>query len=162
MLANGTVELLTTNVTQEQIPTARFKELYNLRWGIETYFLIIKERLNLENFSGTSEQAVMQDFWSTIFLSNLEAFLTQPAQETLAKKQTKNLQRVNNSVAFHAIKERAFDLLTSNIPTEKVLLKLNELFLLNPTQYRANRDRPRNKSTKKSLNYCRYRKKLVF
>jgi hypothetical protein len=104
----------------------------------------------------------MQDFWSTIFLSNLESFLIHPAQETLGKKQAKNLQKVNNSVAFHAIKEKAFDLLTSNISTKEVLLKLNELFLLNPTQYRTNRNRPRNKSKTKSLNYCRYRKKVVF
>lgn len=163
ILSNGTVELLATNVMQDKIPTEKFQELDNLRWKVETFFLIVKERLNLENFTGISAQNVLQDFWSTLFLCNLESFLSQTAQDILQAKPTKNLQKVNSCIAFHAIKNKAFDLLTSNIPTEEVLVKLSELFLLNPTQYRKNRDRPRRqKAERRSLNYNKYKKKLVF
>lgn len=163
VLPNGTVELLASNTTQAQIPTSKFQELYHLRWRVETYFLMVKDRLGLENFTGTSAQNVLQDFWSTIFLSNLESFLAQPAEEMLQVKPTKNRQKVNRCVAFHAIKQKAFDLLTSNIPTEEVLVKLSELFMLNPTQYRKNRDRPRRKKReRRSLNHHKYRKKYVF
>lgn len=163
VLKNGNVEVLATNVTPDKISTDKFQELYHLRWQVETYFLTIKDRLSLENFTGNLFQSVLQDFLSTIFLSNLESFLAQPVIEELQAKPTRNPQKVNRCVAFHAIKDRAFDLLTSTLPTEEVLDKLVELFKLNPTQYRKGRDRPRRKRREtRSLNYHKYRKKHVF
>ena len=47
------------------------------RWGIETFFGVLKGRLNLENFSGKTAESVKQDFYSTIFISNLETILTE-------------------------------------------------------------------------------------
>ena len=76
ILDNGEIEVLATNVSSAVIPAKAFKKLYHLRWGIETFFLILKDRLNLENFTGTSLIAVLQDVWATLFLSNLESLLT--------------------------------------------------------------------------------------
>ncbi|MCL2602639.1 MAG: hypothetical protein FWD91_07485 [Treponema sp.] len=40
-----------------------FDELYNKRWGIETKYLELKQRLELENFSGRLVvDTVKQDF----------------------------------------------------------------------------------------------------
>ena len=57
----------------------------------------------------------MQDFWSTIFLSNLESILTQDAQEKLnANIGEEQLERnVNIAVSFNTIKNAAFELFTS-------------------------------------------------
>ena len=53
ILDNGTVEVLATNIlSKERLKTSDFKELYALRWGIEPYFDLIKNRLGLENFTG--------------------------------------------------------------------------------------------------------------
>jgi len=74
ILDNGEVEVLVTNVLDNNIlQTSDFKELYSLRWGIETYFDLIKNRLGLENFTGQSALAVKQDFFATIFLTNYES-----------------------------------------------------------------------------------------
>jgi IS4 transposase len=35
------------------------KELYNLRWGIETLFGVLKERLKLDNFTGKTVIAII-------------------------------------------------------------------------------------------------------
>jgi hypothetical protein len=43
ILANGTVEVLATNVLDSNVlQTSDFMELYTMRWGIETYFDILK------------------------------------------------------------------------------------------------------------------------
>jgi hypothetical protein len=39
------------------------KELYHLRWGIETLFGVLKERLKIDNFTGKTVAAIKQDFF---------------------------------------------------------------------------------------------------
>ena len=73
ILDDGEVEVLACSVLDNNIiPTNEFKDLYFKRWGIETYYDILKNRLSLENFTGTSTISVLQDFYATIFISNLE------------------------------------------------------------------------------------------
>jgi IS4 transposase len=43
---------LITNRGAEVLRHEDFKELYHLRWGIETKYQMMKQRLELENFSG--------------------------------------------------------------------------------------------------------------
>ena len=52
----------------------KIKELYFLRWGIETDYRLIKSGLQLENFTGTSSLFVKQDVYATALLLNLTAF----------------------------------------------------------------------------------------
>lgn len=163
ILDNGEIEVLATNVSSAVIPAKAFKKLYHLRWGIETFFLILKDRLNLENFTGTSLIAVLQDVWATLFLSNLESLLTSDLNIQLQNKETKNSQRINQSVSFHTIKDKAFDLLLSQIPIETVLETLTKLFLMNPHHYRNNRNRSRTqRSARRALNHQKYKKKMVY
>jgi hypothetical protein len=73
VLDTGEVEVLVTSLLDEQeYPTEIFKELYYLRWGIETFYGTIKGRLTLENFTGKSVEAIKQDFYATIFISALD------------------------------------------------------------------------------------------
>jgi hypothetical protein len=83
-LSTGELEVLATDLLDEALyPTAEFGELYHQRWGIETYYGLVKSRLDLENFTGLSAEAIRQDLYATIFLSNLESILIQPAQAQL-------------------------------------------------------------------------------
>ena len=71
ILDNGTVEVLATNILSKKIlETEDFKELYAKRWGIETYYDVLKNRLSLENFTGKTALAIRQDFHATIFLTS--------------------------------------------------------------------------------------------
>jgi hypothetical protein len=77
-LKTGELEVLASNLLdEERYPTEEFGELYYRRWGIETYYGLVKGRLDLENFTGLSAEAVRQDLSATIFLSNLESILIQ-------------------------------------------------------------------------------------
>jgi hypothetical protein len=72
ILENGTVEVLATNILDgEVLQTSDFMELYARRWGIETYYDVLKNRLSLENFTGLTALAIKQDFYATIFFSQL-------------------------------------------------------------------------------------------
>ena len=165
-LSTGELEVLVTSLLDaEYFLAADFKSIYNLRWGVETLFDVIKNRLALENFSGKTAHAVLQDFHATIFITGLESLLTQEADQQLDQRTQANKlgQTVNNMVSFHAIKAQVFQLLYSNADPERLLNQLTDLFLLNPTLTRRMRDVPRRKTKlNAALHYHKRRRKLCF
>lgn len=172
ILDNGTVEVLCTNVLDnEKLKTSDFKELYALRWGIETYFDLIKNRLSLENFTGQSALAVKQDFFATIFLTNYESMMTYDMNEELKEKTKDNkyIQKVNKAVSFNIIKHKVFDLLYLDNPLDEMLEQMEKLFLTNTIVIRPNRksktrlDKDIHKSTiaTNSINHLKRKKKNV-
>jgi hypothetical protein len=165
-LATGELEVLATNLLDETLyPTAQFAGLYHQRWGIETYYNLIKGRLDLENFSGLSAEAIRQDLHATIFLSNLESILIQPVQTQLqqASEPRKHPAQVNHAVSFHALKSQMIPLLLGKEPILQVLPKLQRLFRDNPVSSRPGRKVPRPKqSAWRSYHYQRNTRKAVF
>ena len=142
ILDNGTVEVLATNVLDsKRLTTYNFKELYAKRWGIETYYNLIKNRLNLENFTGLTALAVKQDFYATVFLTNYEAMVTYDLNEELKETTQENMyvQKVNKAVSFNLIKHKVFDLLYNDEPIDKMLAHMEKLFLTNTIVMRPNR-----------------------
>jgi hypothetical protein len=105
LLSTGELEVLVTSLLDEVLyPTQDFLELYNFRWGIETFYGLLKTRLVLENFTGLGEEAIKQDFYATIYLSGMESVLTGLAQEMLDAKETQYPQKVNRAVSFNTQK----------------------------------------------------------
>ena len=172
ILDNGTVEVLATNVLDSnRLKTSDFKELYAKRWGIETYYDLIKNRLNLENFTGLTALAVKQDFYATIFLTNYEAMVTYDLNEELREttQENKYVQKVNKAVSFNLIKHKVFDLLYNDEPLDKMLEQMEKLFLTNTIVMRPNRpskprlDKDAQKSTiaTNSIHHLKRKKKNV-
>jgi hypothetical protein len=165
-LQTGELEVLATNLLDQTLyPTADFAELYHCRWGIETYYNLLKSRLDLENFSGLSAEAIRQDLHATIFLSNMESILIEPTQRQLRQgsEQRKYPAQVNHAVSFHALKSQIIALLLNDQPLSEVLPKLQGLFLDNPVSSRPGRKVPRQKqSAWRSYHYQRNTRKSVF
>ena len=165
-LPNGALEVLATNLLDEQqYPSEEFGQLYSYRWGVETYYGLLKGRLDLQNFTGLSVEAVRQDVYATVFLSNYETVLTQPAQQHLQEKSKslKNRQVANHAVSFHAIKGQIVELLLSSKPISEVLPRIERLFLANPGSQRPQRKVPRRKqSAWRSYHHQRNTRKVVF
>ena len=165
-LSTGELEVLVTSlIDEERYPTETFKEIYHLRWGVEGFYGVIKERLNLENFSSKTVLSVKQDFYGTVFLTGLESILTQPADLQLAIKSEFNKlkQTVNNVVSFNAIKNHVVELFYHPTPIESLLTTLTEWFIMNPTYTGREREVPRKKnSARVSLNYYKRHKKFCF
>jgi hypothetical protein len=163
-LDNGEYEVLATSLLDaKRYPQSCFKDLYYLRWGIETFYGTLKTRLHLENFTGLSPEAVRQDFFATIFLTGVESILTLDAEATLTKQIAGQPKKVNKAVSFNAIKEQAFELFYSKAPSEQRLEQLTELFLTNPTLIRKGRKPPRfENSSRQVLNFWKRQRKTVF
>jgi len=73
VLPTGEREKLVTNIMDGDFSPEDFKKLYFKRWGIEVKYSQLKSRYELENFSGVNPIAIMQDFYASIYLSNLMA-----------------------------------------------------------------------------------------
>lgn len=165
-LSTGELEVLVTTLLDEQAyPTQEFAQLYHLRWNVETFYLMLKSRLDLENWSGLTLEAVRQDLAATLLVFNLESLLTRQAQESLDKRAAggKHRQQVNRAVSYHAIKGQVVELLSSEDKPEVVLEKLHALFISNPVTCRSARASPRGTQiAARSYLYQRTRKKAVF
>jgi DDE family transposase len=165
-LKTGELEVLVTSLlNQELYPTQDFAELYWRRWGQETFYGRLKGRLDLENCSGLTVQAVEQDFAATILLSNVESIVIGPAAAQLAERTSQREQpaKINRAVSLHALKTRLIDLLASARPAEQVLDELTRWFQDNPVSVRKRRKVPRKTfSAARSYHYQRYVRKLVF
>ena len=165
-LPNGELEVLATSLLDQALyPTEEFLTVYHWRWNHETFYGVIKGRLDLENFSGQTAEAVRQDFHATLLLCNLETVLTGVTTSAL-KEQTleqANPKQINRAVSFHALKDQLLALLYSDIPAEQVIEKLQRLFLGCPVSIRPNRKIPRRKlSLYRSYHFQRRVKKVVF
>jgi len=165
-LPTGELEVLVTSLLNEQeYPTEEFLEVYHWRWGHETFYKIIKGRLDLENFSGHTAEAVRQDFYATLLLCNLETILVEPTDAQMREQSLahKNARQVNQAVAFHAVKEELIELLYSDTPLEQVIEKLQRLFCGCPVSARPKRKPPRLKpSMHRSHHFQRHVRKIVF
>ncbi|HRZ07576.1 MAG TPA: IS4 family transposase [Candidatus Competibacteraceae bacterium] len=163
-LSTGEWEVLVTSLRDEvAYPTADFLELYHWRWGVETFYGLLKSRLDLENFSGLGAEAVRQDFHATVYLTGLESLLTDAAQAQLEAKTTQHPQTVNRAVSFNAIKHHALDLLCSDLDTLPLMERLTALFLTHPTCARPQRHPPRKKtSARVLLDFHRRQKKHCY
>lgn len=165
-LATGQLEVLATNLMDSALyPAEDLGQAYGHRWGIETYYGLIKSRLDLENFSGRSVEAILQDLYATVFLSNLETILTRRTQEQLESpaQPSQKPAQVNHAVSFHAIKSQMIDLLLGPQPVAEVVQKLEGMFLQNRLYRRPPRTVPRRRrSPWRSYNYQRNLRKAVF
>lgn len=163
-LDTGEYEVLVTSLLDEnEYPTEEFKTLYRFRWCEETFYGILKTRLELENFTGKTAESVYQDFYAAVYLTGMESIFTAETDAELAEKPTRHKQQVNRAVSFNAIKNHALEILFSDEDSDTVLKKLEALFLTNPTCSRENRNPPRKpRSTRRLLNYCRRRRKICF
>ena len=165
-LPSGELEVLATSLLDEEsYPTAEFLTVYHWRWEHETFHLMLKGRLDLENFSGYTVEAIRQDFHAAMLMCNLERLLSQPAKEALQERTTSPVRvQVNRSVSYHALKHELFSLLFRDIPPEEVIRKLVRLFCSAPVAVRPDRKPPERRppSPNRSYHHQRRSKKIVY
>jgi hypothetical protein len=157
-LPTGELEVLATSLQDEaKYPTAEFLALYHRRWRHETYYGVLKGRLELENFSGQTPEAVRQDFHAAVPLCNLESVLTAGPAAALQAPGGADGQpkQVNRAVSFHALKHELLPLLYGDLPVDR--------FAGAPVSVRAGRTVPRRTwSLARSYHFQRRVKKAVF
>jgi hypothetical protein len=141
-LPGGEVEvLMTTLLDSKKHPAKMFKELYFLRWGIETFYDELKNKLKVEHFTGYSQRSIQQDFFCAIFISNLQSVMVYDLEEELSiQNQGKKYDyKVNTNLSYGFLKNRIIDLLWKDAPLDRIFQELETLFLKNTIPIRNNR-----------------------
>jgi hypothetical protein len=113
-LDNGQTEVLATSLHDEgEWPTAWFKGLYHLRWGVEEAYKREKCRIEIENFSGLSAQVVRQDIYAKLFTLNLTAICAWVAQAIADRlyQHRRHAYRINFAHALSKMKASVVRLL---------------------------------------------------
>jgi hypothetical protein len=166
ILSTGEVEVLATTLLDDsEFSNDDFNYLYSLRWGVETFFSKIKGRLALENFTGKTVESIYQDFWSTIFISNVETIMVEDIEEDMNanKPDDRKIHKINKAVSFNVIKNMAFEIFFNESDQGRVISKLTKLFRMNPIVVRKNRQVPRKKiSITRSFNFQKRARKHIF
>lgn len=135
------VEVLLTNLWEQDGHRAEeFKDIYFQRWAVETNISIQKNVAQLESFSGLTVQAVMQDFYATVMMVNLQSVLIKDAQQSLqdSSQQRKHPLKVNRNKSFGRLKMNVVMLFITN-DLEEIMQKLHDYFVKDPVPVRKGR-----------------------
>jgi len=147
-LDTGEKEVLVTSLTDVvQYPFSIFSQLYLFRWQVEESYKTMKSRLEMENFSGKSCLAVLQDFHAKIFSCNLTAILVRGADGLVEKKcaYRKKTYKINFTQALNRMKNSIVLLLYRNKETAGIYWdELMLLFASNLEPVRKERNFQRN------------------
>ena len=112
-------EILATNLPRERFPTECFGEIYHLRWRIETAYQTLKDRLHIENFTGTKPILLEQDIYSTIYVSNIAEDIArdiEQEQKDHLKNDYKHRMAVNRSLCIGLLKNDLIYMLLEKDP----------------------------------------------
>lgn len=139
-LDNGVTEVLITSLMDEEaFPNEDFKELYNYRWGTETSFDNLKNKLQLGAFSGHGPEAIYQDFHVAVFMANLNEILIKDCAEKVQELTKERIHdyAVNRNVSIGLMKHQVvklFFLDTEQMPSILKTIKASFLRYLEPVR----------------------------
>lgn len=152
----GEIEVLATSlINTKKYGSKKFKELYFKRWKVETFYDELKNKLKLEHFTGYSEKTIQQDFYATVFVSNIQSIIVKDIveeihQETKARKYN---YKVNSNLSYGFLKNKIITLLFSEKDINKVVSELKILFKKYIIPIRPNRTFTRNKHRRKTTKH---------
>jgi len=107
-LDNGSMEYLATNLPMEEFNTSEIVYLYRLRWEIETAYDVLKNKLFIENFTGTKPIMIEQDIYATVYLCNVmhDILLDAKLEFNIKNHQKyKYKMEINKNIAIGIMKE---------------------------------------------------------
>lgn len=104
MLVDGSYETVVTNLDRTLFNSDEIKELYRLRWSIETSFRYLKHDLNLTHFLSRKKEFLHQEVWAKMIMFNLCSMITLELEEKRANKTKKKyIHKINFSNAVHLL-----------------------------------------------------------
>ncbi|SMD17140.1 hypothetical protein SAMN04488500_1481, partial [Sporomusa malonica] len=129
-------------------------ELYFKRWGIEVKYSQLKSRYELENFSGVNPIAILQDFYATIYLSNLMAIAKAEANENAEsnKEGLKYEYKVNINILISKMTQTLIECFYEDDLEKRMSLfdKAMKNITKNLVPIRPNRSFPRREPSRKN------------
>ena len=97
-ISGGCYETVYTNLDSETFPIGTIKELYRLRWGIETSFRELKYTIGLSCLHGKKTDFLLQEVFARLILYNYASLIARKIPVPLEKQ-------INFSVAILVCKQ---------------------------------------------------------
>ena len=108
-LEGGEEETLITSLHEKKRGLKTFKRLYFKRWPIETKYDQVKNKLEIENFSGRLVDNIRQDFFAAMVITNLASDMIYEAQVEVEAEQkgkkNKYCYKINVNHAIGVLKD---------------------------------------------------------
>ena len=100
MLDTGDYETIVTSLSRDEFSVTDIKELYHMRWGIETSFRELKYFIGLVNLHGKSEKFVAQEIYAALTMYNFCERISQVAI-IRSSKNSIHIYALNHAMAFY-------------------------------------------------------------
>jgi hypothetical protein len=144
-ISDETYETIITNLEPKEFPSEKIKELYQLRWGIETSFRELKYAIGLSNFHSKKVEHITQEIYARLIMYNFCELITMYV--LIQQKDTKHSYQVNFTRAIQVC--RHYFRCQSNIspPDVEALIRKNIL------PVRAGRKDPRKVKTNRIVSF---------
>ena len=102
-ISEESYEVVITNLDRFEFPVRKLKEIYQLRWGIETSFREVKYAIGLTSFHARKVNYIKQEIFARLLLYNYcELITTHVIRQMKQKDKTK---QVNFTVAIYICRE---------------------------------------------------------
>lgn len=92
-ISDDAYETIITNLNSEKFPPEKIKELYHLRWGIETSFRELKYAIGLTSFHSKKVEHITQEIFARLVMYNFCELITMHV--VIQQKETKYSYQVN-------------------------------------------------------------------
>lgn len=101
-ISDGSYEVLATNLNRFDFSINELKEIYHLRWGIETSFRELKYAIGLTSFHARKVDYIKQEVFARLLLYNYCELITTHVIQQMKIEETK---QVNFTVAIYICRE---------------------------------------------------------
>lgn len=97
-------ESIITNLDKSEFSTFEIKQLYGMRWGIETSFRELKYSVGLNAFHAKNRESIKQEIYARLLFYNFSERIIRKVKPKVPKKSRKYLYAINSTRAFHNIR----------------------------------------------------------
>lgn len=119
-ISDDSYECIITNLDREAFPPEKIKELYHMRWGIETSFRDLKHTVGLNHFHSKKVEFIKQEIFARLVLYNFcEAIASHVVVQNKPRKHTYQL---NFSAAVDICRQFLLDRSMLSPPDVEALL----------------------------------------
>ena len=102
-IGENSYEMVVTNLDRFNFPVASLKDIYHLRWGIETSFRELKYSIGLTSFHAKKVDYIKQEIFARLTLYNYCELITSHVVEQMEDKN--NTKQVNFTIAIYICRE---------------------------------------------------------
>ena len=102
-ISEDNYEMLITNISPDEFSASDLKQLYSMRWGIETSFRTLKRTQGLIYFHSKKAENILQEVFAKLIMYNFTEMIT--SHVVIKQKKRKLTYKVNFSAAIHICSE---------------------------------------------------------